>query len=168
MTSGMPGMRCRNCGATYGRCDVAAVPGVVDDVRAADGVDEEPPPHAPSARAAASTAPPRTRRCQDTRSHTPRSTSGHLGRYVARPDDRLTASEAQTTNGRAVGGIGLGRLVAPVRYSSPAAAAARPSAIAQTISDWPRPASPAPKTPSTLEAYDASRATLPPASGPAP
>ena len=43
--------------------------------------------------------------------------------------------DAQTTRGRAVDGMGLGRVVAPVRKWSTAAAAARPSAIAQTISD---------------------------------
>ena len=42
--------------------------------------------------------------------------------------------------------------VEPVRYSSTPAAAARPSAIAHTISDWPRPQSPATNTPSTEEA----------------
>ena len=44
-------------------------------------------------------------------------------------------------------GSATGRVVEPVRNASTAAAAARPSAIAQTISDWPRPASPATKTP---------------------
>ena len=58
----------------------------------------------------------------------------------------------QTTSGRAVGGIGAGRVVEPIRWASTAAAAARPSAIAQTIRDWPRPASPATNTPGTLEA----------------
>ena len=53
----------------------------------------------------------------------------------------------QTESGRAVGGMGDGRVVEPVRYVSTAAAAERPSAIAQTISDCPRPASPATKTP---------------------
>ena len=55
----------------------------------------------------------------------------------------------QTIIWRAVGGIGRGSLVEPDRYSSTPAAQARPSAIAQTISDWPRPASPQTKTPST-------------------
>ncbi len=58
----------------------------------------------------------------------------------------------QTTRGRAVGGIGAGSVVEPIRWASTAAAAARPSAMAQTISDWPRPASPATNTPGTLEA----------------
>ncbi len=58
----------------------------------------------------------------------------------------------QTTSGRAVGGMGAGRVVEPIRCASTAAAAARPSAIAQTISDWPRPASPATNTPGTLDA----------------
>jgi hypothetical protein len=52
-------------------------------------------------------------------------------------------------------------VVEPVRYLSTAEAAARPSAIAQTISDWPRPASPATKTPETEVMYAASRAMLP-------
>src|SRR6476646_1849147 len=51
--------------------------------------------------------------------------------------------------GRSVGGIGAGRVVEPVSQVSTAAAAARPSAMAQTIRDWPRPTSPATKTPST-------------------
>ena len=42
---------------------------------------------------------------------------------------------AQTIIWRAVGGIGRGSLVEPDRYSSTPAAQARPSAIAQTISD---------------------------------
>ena len=67
----------------------------------------------------------------------------------------------QTTSGRSVGGIGTGRVVDPVRKRSTPAAAARPSAIAHTISDWPRPASPATKTPGTEDMYDLSRATLP-------
>jgi hypothetical protein len=43
--------------------------------------------------------------------------------------------ERQTIIWRAVGGIGRGSLVEPDRYSSTPAAQARPSAIAQTISD---------------------------------
>ena len=62
--------------------------------------------------------------------------------------------------GRSVGGIGAGSVVEPVRYLSTAAAAARPSAIAHTMSDWPRPASPATKTPGTEDMYAPSRATL--------
>ena len=62
---------------------------------------------------------------------------------------RCPTVQAQTTSGRSVGLIGAGRVVEPVRYASTAAAAARPSAIAQTISDCPRPASPATKTPGT-------------------
>jgi hypothetical protein len=42
---------------------------------------------------------------------------------------------AQTIIWRAVAGIGRGNLVVPDRYSSTPAAQARPSAIAQTISD---------------------------------
>ena len=45
-----------------------------------------------------------------------------------------------------------------------AAAQARPSAMAQTISDWPRPMSPHTNTPSTLVRQSSSRATLPRAS----
>ena len=51
---------------------------------------------------------------------------------------------------RADGGIGRGSLVEPDRYSSTPAAQARPSAMAQTISDWPRPASPQAKTPGDI------------------
>ena len=74
-----------------------------------------------------------------------------LGSFQRRDpsEARPRTGQLQTTRGRSVGGIGTGRLVEPVRYSSTAAAAARPSAIAHTISDWPRPASPATKTPST-------------------
>jgi triacylglycerol lipase len=50
---------------------------------------------------------------------------------------------------RSVGSIGRGRMSRPVRWASTPAAAERPSAMAQTISDWPRPASPAAKTPGT-------------------
>ena len=60
-----------------------------------------------------------------------------------------------------MGSIGAGSEVAPVSHSSTAAAADRPSAIAQTISDWPRPASPATNTPGTVDMNDASRAMLP-------
>ena len=45
-----------------------------------------------------------------------------------------------------------------MRYLSTAAAALRPSAIAQTISDCPRPASPATKIPSSLVSKSALRA----------
>ena len=76
-------------------------------------------------------------------------------RFVRSP---TPASDHQRAGGRRDRARQAGR---PVRYSSTAAAAARPSAIAHTISDWPRPASPATKTPSALVAYDASRATLP-------
>ena len=51
---------------------------------------------------------------------------------------------------RPSGGPGIGSCVSPSRYRSTAAAAARPSAIAQTMSDWPRPASPATNTPASL------------------
>src|ERR1022692_4719987 len=49
----------------------------------------------------------------------------------------------------------------PVRYASQVRAAARPSAIAQTISDAPRTASPAAKTPGVAQAHASSTATLP-------
>ncbi len=63
--------------------------------------------------------------------------------HSARGRDRR---HRHTTSGRAVGGMGAGRFVEPIRCSSMAAAAARPSAMAQTISDCPRPASPATNT----------------------
>src|SRR5690606_29210386 len=47
------------------------------------------------------------------------------------------------------------------RYASTAAATARPSAMAQTTSDWPRPASPATKTPGTEVAKSSPRAMRP-------
>ncbi len=46
-----------------------------------------------------------------------------------------------------MGGIGAGSVVDPVRYVSTAAAVDLPSAIAQTINDCPRPASPVTNTP---------------------
>ena len=49
-----------------------------------------------------------------------------------------------------VGRTGAGSAVSPIRYSSTCAAAARPSAIAHTMSDCPRPASPATKTPGAV------------------
>ena len=58
----------------------------------------------------------------------------------------------QTIRERSVGRIGAGRALAPVRKRSTPRAAERPSAMAQTMSDWPRPASPATKTPATLVA----------------
>ena len=64
---------------------------------------------------------------------------------------RQQIESRQTVSGRAVGGIGAGRLVEPERYASTPAAAERPSAMAHTISDCPRPASPATNTPSTLD-----------------
>ena len=69
------------------------------------------------------------------------------------PSSEATRSDAlRRRAGARSAGSGPGRVVEPVRYASTAAAAARPSAIAQTISDWPRPASPATKTPSTEDA----------------
>jgi len=52
-------------------------------------------------------------------------------------------------NGRAVGSIGYGNIVDPIKYSSTPDAHARPSAIAQTIRLWPLPMSPATNTPGT-------------------
>ena len=68
---------------------------------------------------------------------------------------------AQATSGRSVGSIGRGRTSRPVRYASTPAAAERPSEIAHTISDCPRPMSPAVNTPGTLVMKLWSRATLP-------
>jgi hypothetical protein len=56
-----------------------------------------------------------------------------------------------------VGVMGAGSAVSPSRNLSTAAAAARPSAMAQTIKDWPRPISPATKTPGMLVAQFLSR-----------
>ena len=66
-----------------------------------------------------------------------------------------------TVSARSVGLMGAGRALAPVRKRSTPLAAERPSAMAHTISDWPRPASPATYTPGTLVAKSASRAMLP-------
>ena len=63
----------------------------------------------------------------------------------------------QTIIWRAVGGMGRGSLVDPERYASTPAAQALPSAMAQTINDWPRPASPQAKTPSTSVAVVVAR-----------
>src|SRR5690606_14890725 len=66
---------------------------------------------------------------------------------------------AQTVIGRSKGPIGAGnRASPPVRWLSTDAATARPSAIAHTINDCPRAASPATKTPGTFVANPASRA----------
>jgi hypothetical protein len=56
---------------------------------------------------------------------------------------------SKTWSARSFAVTGAGNSVAPSRYSSTCAATARPSAIAQTIRDAPRPASPATNTPST-------------------
>jgi peptidoglycan/LPS O-acetylase OafA/YrhL len=64
-------------------------------------------------------------------------------------------------SGRSVGRTGVGSAVSPIRYSSTAAAQERPSAIAQTIRLWPRPASPQTNTPGWDVAHASSRATLP-------
>ena len=58
----------------------------------------------------------------------------------------------QAVTARDEAGSGRGRFVSPMRNSSMDAAAARPSAMAHTISDCPRPASPATKIPGTDEA----------------
>src|SRR5919197_6760545 len=68
---------------------------------------------------------------------------------------------SQTASGRSDAGIGAGSVVEPDRYASTPAAQARPSAMAHTISDCPRPASPATKTPGTFVAYASSRTTSP-------
>src|SRR5262245_14203646 len=49
----------------------------------------------------------------------------------------------------------------PIRYASTPRAQLRPSAIAQTINDWPRCMSPAAKTPGTFVIQSALRATVP-------
>src|SRR5450631_988785 len=54
-----------------------------------------------------------------------------------------------------------GSRTAPVRYASQLRAAARPSAIAHTISDAPRTASPAAKTPDVVQANASSTAMVP-------
>ena len=61
------------------------------------------------------------------------------------------ARRRHTASERSEGRIGDGRLVEPDRKASTPAAAARPSAMAQTMSDCPRPASPATNTPLTLD-----------------
>src|SRR5215470_11598554 len=66
--------------------------------------------------------------------------------------------------GRVVGAMGAGSAEEPIRYASAAAAADLPSAIAHTISDWPRPISPATNTPGTEVANEPSLATFPRAS----
>src|SRR5215207_3723496 len=81
------------------------------------------------------------------------------GRLLLRAT-RVPAAQVQRC-GTAVGLIGAGSAVRPIRYRSTPAAAARPSAMAHTISDCPRPMSPATNTPGTVVAKSASRATLP-------
>src|SRR5690349_14170034 len=63
--------------------------------------------------------------------------------------------------GAGVGVIGDGSAVWPIKNRSAPAAAARPSAMAQTINDCPRPMSPATKTPGTEVSKLLPRATLP-------
>lgn len=60
-----------------------------------------------------------------------------------------------------MGVTGRGSAESPVSQLSTAPAAARPSEIAQTMSDWPRPMSPATKTPGTVDMKSPSRTTLP-------
>src|SRR4029453_13514355 len=55
---------------------------------------------------------------------------------------------------------GAGSCDSPIKCSSMARAALRPSAIAHTMSDWPRCMSPAANTPGTLVIHRASRATF--------
>ena len=56
---------------------------------------------------------------------------------------------------------GAGKSDVPIRKRSTPRAALRPSAIAHTMSDWPRCMSPAANTPGTLVIQFASRHTLP-------
>src|SRR5438105_3345061 len=56
---------------------------------------------------------------------------------------------------------GAGNDELPMRYASTPRAQLRPSAIAQTMSDWPRCMSPAAKTPGTFVIQFALRATVP-------
>src|SRR6185369_3834895 len=60
---------------------------------------------------------------------------------------------------RIAAGAQRGRSLVPIRNSSIARAACRPSRIAQTTSDWPRRMSPAANTFSTLVAYPPSAST---------
>src|SRR5258708_34182901 len=64
-------------------------------------------------------------------------------------------------NGTAAGLTAAGSDDSPHRWASTAAAADRPSAMAQTISDCPRPISPATNTPGTEAANPLFLATLP-------
>ena len=77
--------------------------------------------------------------------------AGAIAVVTLRPhrSPRRPGQPRDQASGRAVGGIGAGSAVVPMRQASAAAAADRPSAIAQTISDWPRPMSPATNTPGT-------------------
>src|SRR6185369_5655882 len=85
-----------------------------------------------------------------------------------RPHNPILAGEADPTNraqrtARATvsGRIGVGSVDDPDKYASTAAAAARPSAMAHTINDCPRPASPATNTPSAVDFQPASRTARP-------
>ena len=80
------------------------------------GVDEEPPPHArqhqapPRARAPPADTPLPGHARPHSSGRRPGATSDAISPPPDRPPD--SRAEAQTTSGRAVGGIGLGRLVA--------------------------------------------------------
>jgi hypothetical protein len=69
--------------------------------------------------------------------------------WLAAGGRRFGAVPRQAVMDRADAGSGHGRFVSPIRNSSMDAAAARPSAMAHTINDCPRPASPATNTPGT-------------------
>src|SRR5690606_19755974 len=70
-------------------------------------------------------------------------------RLPSTPRDHVGGGQARATDSGALAGVtGAGRSPTPPRYEWMAAAAARPSAIAHTMSDAPRCASPATKTPS--------------------
>ena len=87
-----------------------------------------------------------------------RTRASHAGRlpYAIRRRSTVCAPHAQK---RYCSGAGSAEL--PIRNVSTPRAALRPSAIAHTISDWPRCMSPAVKTPGTLVIQVASRHTLP-------
>jgi hypothetical protein len=96
--------------------------------------------NSPVGRALAPTVEPGRTHCPPARNQPGR--SGESSPSVQR--------RAQTVSGRALGGIAVGNVVLPDSQVSTPAAQDRPSAIAQTISDCPRPASPATNTPGTL------------------
>ncbi|PVZ14194.1 putative serine esterase DUF676 [Actinomycetospora cinnamomea] len=75
--------------------------------------------------------------------------AGERGLRTHRSSEQRVRCPGGQARARSVGSIGRGRTSRPVRWASTPAAAERPSAIAQTMSDCPRPASPATKTPGT-------------------